>query len=587
MADQARIRHAISRSFPKTLFAVSVVTLLLAPSFGAQAQVVERGDAPPAYSSKAEATVESVSNLTTNTPSLTDQTSVVIVSEDTLQPLTIDEEWSPLQFDLKDVVLPTENVALISYLSEGYHAVDAELSIDDAVAYALEHNHDVNSKRLNAIAACQSIDINWAALKPQVSLQSKVFMLRSNAKATTVTVAGKDGEEDQTFSFGGTEESPIGSLALSLTQRIYDWGLTNRLIDASRAQFSIQNFTVDIAEQQLVTNVVSSYYQFSAALGQARIRRDELRLAQEFLRQAQIQFDVGTVPRLDVIRAEARVEQARDGLIASLSNVGNAAARFYSLLGVEDQRYVPAVITTELIDLGAEPPPVSVVSQTAVNTRPEVQLQYTTLLAGQAKIDLSKNRPILQGYANTMLQDPPITGSSVSAEYGVQLLWNVYTGGKERLERKQAETEFKAMSEAVLDLEAKIELDATTSWNRTFAARAAVSSAKKTLELSGEALRAASVGYAAGVTPYIDFQSALDTNVAAALGYLVALIEVKLARVDLERAQGFPAGYPGDSRAGLNGERSVNDVISGSPTPLLDATESEVPTSPDTATSTQ
>ena len=515
----------------------------------------DRTDSAPAATAAAK--VVAVQPLDETTPPDTP------ADPDEIVPLSIDEQWSPLKIKLTDVVLPTDKSDLIRYLAEGYFPQEAELTIDEAVAIALEHNHDLNSKRLSAAAACQGIDINWTALKPQFSVQAKTYWQRANAKKTTVTIAGKDGEPDKTYSLGGVEKSPIGALALSLTQRIYDWGITHRLIDVSRAQYSIKNYTVDIAEQQLVANVITSYYQFSAALGQARIRRDELSLALEFQRLAQIQFEVGTAPRLDVIRAEARVEQSRDTLISALAMLGDAANAFYALLGVEDQRYVPAVITAALIDQGADPPAMDDVAQTAVATRPEIALQYATLSAGQAQIDLAKNRPILQAYTNALLQDPPSQGGSASAEFGLQLNWNLSTGGKDKLERKQAITELQSLSEGVLDLEAKIELDATSSWNRLYSARASVESGKKNLELSAEVLRAASVGYAAGVTPYIDFQSALDGNVAAALGYLMALVEVKLAQVNLDRAQGFPGGYPGDSRAGMESGVTVQQLVTG------------------------
>lgn len=480
-----------------------------------------------------------------------------------IEPLSIDDQWSPLKLNLKDVVLPTDKSDLIRYLAEGYFPQEAELTIDEAVVIALEHNHDLNSKRLSAMAACQGIAINWTALQPQAGMQVKTFWQRSDAKKTTVTIAGKDGEPDKTYSLGGVEKSPIASLALTLTQRIYDWGLTHNLIDVSRAQYSITNYTVDIAEQQLVANVITSYYQFSAALGQARIRRDELSLALEFHRLAQIQFEVGTAPRLDVIRAEARVEQARDTLISALGMLGDAANSFYSWLGVEDKRYVPAVITSALIEVGADPPPIDAAAKTAVETRPEVALQYATLTAGESKIALTRNRPILQAYSNALLQDPAGQGGAASAEFGLQLSWNLSTGGKDRLERKQAQLELKSLAEAVQDLEAKIELDATSSWNRLYTARASVQSSKKSLELSAEVLRAASVGYGAGVTPYIDFQTALDGNVAAALGYLMALVEVKLAQINLDRAEGFPGGYPGDSRAGKDSSVTVQQLVTG------------------------
>ena len=532
----------------------AVALVLLGPA--ARAQGVTVSDAPAKTAPRAEG--NGVPVLVPASPA--EPTAAPAAGAGAVEPLVIGSAWPMLSDATQGVTLPPGTSELIRYLSQGYFPAEAELSIDDALKLALEHNHDLNSKRLDALAACQGVDINWTALRPQLSAQGKAYWLRSNAPAHTQTITLPDGTQ-QTVSIG-TVESMISSLALSLTQRIYDFGLTRHLIDASRAQYAIKNYAVSMAEQQLVTNVIVSYYQFSLALGQVRIRRDALELATKFLRQAQIQFDVGTVPKLDVIRAEARAQQAQDDFVSALSSVGDAAASFYSWLGVEDQRYVPAIITADLIALGAEPPDLGQATETAVDTRSEVQLQYATLLAGQAKIDLTKNRPILQAYANALYQQPATQAGTDNYEYGFQLLWNVYTGGADRLNREQAQTQLRALAEGVLDLEAKVELDATTAWDRLYAARASVGTALKNMELSGEALRAASVGYNAGVTPYIDFQDALDRNVAANMGYLLALIDVKLAQLNLERAEGFPSGFPGDSRAGMDSTISTSALLS-------------------------
>jgi outer membrane protein TolC len=469
-----------------------------------------------------------------------------------IQPIVINPRWQPLKLDLQDVVLPTDTASLIKYLAEGYFPQETQLSLEEAVTIALKNNHDLNSSRLTAAAACKGIAVNWAALKPQLSLLGKAYWQRDNSHSTTTAT-----KDDQ--------DAMLSSLALSLTQRIYDWGLSHRLIDTARAQFAIQNSAVDMAEQQLVADVIADYYLFSSALGRARIRRDELALAQMLLSQAQLRLKVGTVPRLDVVRAEARVEQARESLIAALAALGDAAAEFYAVLGVEDQRYVPAVITTALLDTGADPQAVAAVIQAAIASRPELELQYATLAAGEAKVELAKNRPLLEAYSNAALKDPAPQSGSASVEYGLQLKWNLYSGGSNLQERQQAQMELQAVSESVLGLEAKIELDATKAWNRLYAARASTASARKNLELSAESLRIAAIGYAAGVITFVDYQDALDTNVAAALGYLEALVEVKLAQVNLERAQGFPAGYPGDSRAQTAGARTVEDIVMGAP----------------------
>jgi outer membrane protein TolC len=482
-----------------------------------------------------------------------------------LTPIDVGENWRA--FEVEKFELPTDRAALIKYLSQGYVPAEAELTLDEAIALALEHNHDLNSKRLQAMAACEGTHVNWANLRPQVSILGKAYWQRSNASATTLSIPLPDGTTKQ-VSIGGTEDSMISSLAISLTQRIYDFGQTKLQTDAALAQHAIRSYTVDMAEQKLVNDVTTAYYNFNLALGAVRIRRDEAALAGEFLRQARIQYDVGTVPRLDVVRAEARVAQANEALISARSTLGDASAMFFSLLGVTDERRIPAVLTAELIDPGAEPPGVQEAVDSALDYRPEVELQYATLLAGETKVDLARNRPTIEAYANALYQEPATMGGTDNYEYGVQLRWNVYNGGKDRAERRQAQLEAKALVEGIHDLEAKVELDATTSWNRLTAAREAVGAAKKNLELSGEGLRAAAIGYGAGVTPYIDFENALDQNVAAALGYLFSLVEVKLAQANLERAEGFPSGYPGDPRP-ARGE----EPPSLSPTPPAPAAE--------------
>jgi len=206
------------------------------------------------------------------------------------------------------------------------------------------------------------------------------------------------------------------------------------------------------------------------------------------------------------------------------------------------------------------PPPLEIndAIDNALEYRPEIQLQYAALFAGEQAVSLTRNRPIIDLYANAMYSDPAgtYTGSE-SYEYGVQLMWNLYTGGKDQAELKQRQLELSSIAEGINHLEAQLELDVTTTWNRVYASRSSADSARKSLSLAAEAYRAATVGYSAGVTPYIDYLDALDKNVASAIGYMVALANVKLAQVNLARAMGFPFGYPGDGRSGSPGDTDI------------------------------
>ncbi|GEM_PF-2143757 len=466
-------------------------------------------------------------------------------------------EWEPLSITVETLSLPTDLEEMLAFLTTDYVQPEAQLEIEEALTTALTHNHDLNSKRLAAAAACQGVEVQWADLRPQLSLQAKAYLQDTNANTDPIEIDAGEGDP-LVIDIAGPQDEVQRQLALSLTQRIYDFGLTNDLIDVARAQHAIQKHAVDMAEQQLVHDVITAYYTFNLALGLAKVRDDELELAAEFLRQAEIQYDVGVVPRLDVIRAEARVEEARSNYIAAQSQVGDAAAYFFSLLGTEDARYVPSVVRASLAEIGPPPPDVNEAVDSALAWRPEIELQYATLSATEAAKSLTRNRPILEAYANALYQKPAggFSGTD-NYEYGVQLLWNLYTGGKDRAQLKQEQLNLASISEGIIHLEAQLELDATTAWNRVVAARSSADSARATLELSAEAHRAAAVGYSAGVTPYIDYLDALDKNVAAAIGYLLSLAEVKMAQANLVRAMGFPYGYPNDPRAHSPGDADI------------------------------
>jgi outer membrane protein TolC len=458
---------------------------------------------------------------------------------------------------VETLVMPTELSELIAFLSEDYQQYHEDLSIEEALVIALKHNHDLNSKRLTAAAATKDIDIRWTDLNPQLSMQGSIGYQWTNASSEPmeIPIPGSDPVEIPTSDGSGNDLQR--SLAFSLTQRIYDFGLTNDLIDVAEAQHAIQKYTVDMAEQQLVHDVIAAYYRFNLALGQARVRDNEVKLANELLRQTKIQFDVGVVPRLDVIRAESRVEQAKSAYIQAQAQVGDAAAYFYSLLGVEDERYIPELVTAPLAEVGPPPVELNAAVGHALEFRPELELQYATLFAGEVSRRLTKNRPIVEGYANAQYQKPPQFGGTDNYSVGIQLMWELFDGNKSRHEREKSKLELASITEGILHLEGQLELDVTTAWNNVVASRAETESAAATLELSNEAYRAASIGYAAGVTPYIDYLDALDQNIAAAIGYLVSLANVKLAQVRLAKALGFPMGYPGDNRLEGDGTADI------------------------------
>ncbi len=441
---------------------------------------------------------------------------------------------------------------LLSLASE-YEQPLPELTLAEALDMAIANNHALNSARLSAQAACSRVDINWKALKPQVNLSGSTYFQFDNEEPAS------DGEGGFSFT-SGIEGNNIRSMAISITQRIYDFGLTRDMVDSAETRHAIQTQAVDMTEQQLVQSVVESYWDFNLALGELKIRKNEVELSEEFLRQSRARYDAGTVPRLDVIRSEARVEEASQQLVLARMRLGNVATRFHALLGVNDAQYVPTLATAEMLVAGIQPGDLQEYIDAALELRPEIKLQYASLFSKQIERSLKENRPIIEAYGNTRYAEPTSFGGSVNYELGVRLNWNIYDGGRSKAEQEVVDIEFAAISQDILELETQVSVDVTQSWNRLVAAHQSLGVAEKNLQLSREGLLSAAVGYAAGVVPFIDYQDALDDSVTAALIYLNTIAEIRKAHVNLERSQGFPAGYPGDSRAAVAGNATVEDI---------------------------
>ena len=296
-------------------------------------------------------------------------------------------------------------------------AAEDELSLYASLALALRYNHNLAQRKLEAAAACAAIEINWADLRPQLNINARTFTRFSSGEASTGGGGGTSSDD---------EGELTSQLSLNLTQRIYDWGLNSNLVERDRALHAVRVHAVDSAEQQLVFNVIAAYYQFSQALGQLRIRMDALQLAREFLRQTQIRFDVGTAPRLDVIRAEARVED--DAPPSPKRRRRWAIPRRGCLQPArwDYQRYIPAIVSVDLLELGPAAPGLDDAIADGIAHRPKCPASSQRCWRGEQAVRLARNRP-RQRLREWRAPAPEHFQWHAAYELGLQLLWNAYT----------------------------------------------------------------------------------------------------------------------------------------------------------------
>jgi outer membrane protein len=219
-----------------------------------------------------------------------------------------------------------------------------ELSLQDAVARALENNADIAVERFNPQASAEDVraaegaydpflsgtvahtkatqpaqNIFSGALSPETS--TNVF----NAFASQLLPTGGDLtlRLDNTRASTNTENpffnpSFDSSLTLTATQPL----LRNLKLDGARQRLRVAKRNREISETQFRQSVLNTvagvkqlYYDLLYAIDNLGAQRKSLVLAQKFLDENQIKVKVGTMAPLDVVEAEAEVALREEGVI--------------------------------------------------------------------------------------------------------------------------------------------------------------------------------------------------------------------------------------------------------------------------------
>ncbi len=243
-----------------------------------------------------------------------------------------------------------------------------EMTLEGAVARALEMNLDIQSARLNPDIQRNSLFAARAAFAPTFSTtlgqnnssQQSTSQLDGGARTSTdrltfntslsKTVPWYGGRLSANFnnsrtetdnSFSTLNPSYRSSLSFDYTQPL----LSGFRIDNQRNALRTQEIQLEITDVQLqgqvenLTNQVRvGYWSLRSAIEQIEIQRSSLAQAQELLAQNRIRVQLGTMSELQVVQAEAQVASAEQSLLNAEVQWRNQELNFKRLLlgGADD-----------------------------------------------------------------------------------------------------------------------------------------------------------------------------------------------------------------------------------------------------------
>ncbi|MGO8838428.1 MAG: TolC family protein [Limisphaerales bacterium] len=409
-----------------------------------------------------------------------------------------------------------------------------------------------------SLADCLNIALqqNGTILKARSDLEAQQgVVVQTRAVALPQLTAGgqyKDTERSSVENFPGTTATTPDqnwNANIQLVQSIYEGG---KLVAAFKAATATKKQAIaqfQTTRDDTLLAVRLAYYDVLLAAQQITVNQASVVLLQQELDDQQRRYAAGTVPKLNVLRAEVALANQRPALIQAQNSYRISKNNLCNLLGYNLPRAVWEDIPLNLTDkLDAVPYPVDLPAaiQQALDRRTELtalrqtsELQRLNIVT--AKAGYKPNLSVFAGYTwiNAQFTPPIELDHSIDGyNVGAQLSWDIFDGMLTHGKVTQAKALYDKSKTDLDDRARQIELEVRTSHSDFIMAREVLDSQTKVQEEAEEALREARARADAGTGTQLDVLDAQTSLTQARTTEVQALHDYDAARARLERAIG-------------------------------------------------
>jgi outer membrane protein TolC len=406
-----------------------------------------------------------------------------------------------------------------------------ELTLEEAVAIALDNQPAIQARLADYLAARQRVAQALSPLLPQIS---SVWSAFQGTNAVAVELPGQTGPQSRRQFTTIKTENFTNSLDVTASQLLFDFGKSWAATDAARANSESSREDVEIAKDETILAVKEAYFTQLFAGRLVIVQAQALDRAELNLRSARGFYEVGTRPRFDVTRAEVDVSNARVNLIRAQNAVSQARILLNTTMGIaiDSPTRIKDILTYEDVQVDQE----RLVTE-AMSRRPEYRQAKFRVEAADATVRQTFRNffPDIVGVGSVGL-----VRSDFNQVYsiGAQMTWSIFDGGNRFARYREAQAAHEATQARLRDTELRIWQQVEQSWVAVVENRERIEAAQKAVESAQENFRLSQGRFDAGVGTIIELTDAQLALTQALNGEAEALVNYRIAVSRLERAVG-------------------------------------------------
>jgi outer membrane protein TolC len=347
-----------------TMKSFSVILVFILAAFSAVAQIDTNAVAAQADTNASGVPAD------TNAPAAPSATNGVAVQTDTNASVAQAETNAPTTQPGTNTVVVQTN-AMAAATPAGRNATTREMSLEDCIQEALQHNLDVQISRYTPQIQLFNVRASYGGYDPTFTIsgthqyndtgpdfQNAVHIPGTSYEQNTAAAGLSktptpwgmtyqlDGNVSHAYNYHSSlftnSDNSGGQIGVTLTQPL----LNNFWIDQTRLNIRVGKNRLQYSEQGLrlqvitsVTAVENAYYELIYAQEYVKVQQEALALAQTQLDQDRQRVQIGTLAQLDVQQDGAQVATSRANLIAAQSTFNTAQNTLKNLLTDEYLRW--------------------------------------------------------------------------------------------------------------------------------------------------------------------------------------------------------------------------------------------------------
>lgn len=340
-------------------------------------------------------------------------------------------------------------------------------------------------------------------------------------------------------------------LEIRLTQPIYSGGREWSALRQAKKRYASSVIGAEDVREQVVIVTARAYYNMLRAGKLFEITEASLKRAREQLRVSSAKFQVGTVTKAEVLRAEAEVAEKVAEVVRARADLRDARETLKRITGIEGEVDLPGgskggdhALSGLRSDSDTDTPDtIDTLLQEALTKRRDfrqvvIQEEIASEGIGYAKGNFMPKLAI-EGVHSLRDQTPETTFFLDEATYaGLILSFPVFEGGLRRAELAQARSKLREAELQRVALRRDLELEIRRTYNNMETSLSVIDSFEKQLAFANESYTMVFKQYKHGLADNIDLIDAETTLVSAELNLMRSTLAYQLLQLELKRSVG-------------------------------------------------